>query len=329
MSVNPLAAIDGPLYRHGSALTTRVATVRARITIERHDSSTQLQALHQLLIEPIADLLPPDPEQTVVFIPQGSLFLVPFPALQDPDGTYLIDNHTVLTAPSIQVFGLASAMRRQRGGEPTLSPVAGEGLRSEQTALVVGDPVMPSVWLPEVGQQVQLAPLPGARTEAETIGRFLGVPALTGTQASEAHVKQRLPSARLIHLATHGLLDHGHPQASGAPDVPGALALAPGDGEDGLLTTAEILAMELQAELAILSACDTGPGPHYWRWRSGTIPLFDYGWGAQCDRVVVGRAGCSYRGPDDGVLPPASAGTIPGPGVTAGDVNDPAETPKS
>ena len=43
-------------------------------------------------------------------------------------------------------------------------------------------------------------------------------------------------------------------------DVPGAVALAPGDGEDGLLTSAEILEMDLQANLAILSACDTGRG---------------------------------------------------------------------
>ena len=43
-------------------------------------------------------------------------------------------------------------------------------------------------------------------------------------------------------------------------DVPGALALTPGNGEDGLLTAAEILEMDLQAELAVLSACDTGRG---------------------------------------------------------------------
>ncbi len=37
--------------------------------------------LHQLLIEPIADLLPKDPAERVVFMPQESLFLLPFPAL--------------------------------------------------------------------------------------------------------------------------------------------------------------------------------------------------------------------------------------------------------
>ncbi len=52
-----------------------------------------LRYLHQILIEPISDLLPKDPSQEVIFIPQGSLFLVPFPALQDTQAHYLIEKH--------------------------------------------------------------------------------------------------------------------------------------------------------------------------------------------------------------------------------------------
>jgi len=40
----------------------------------------------------------------------------------------------------------------------------------------------------------------------------------------------------------------------------GAIALAPGNGEDGLLTSAEIIEMNLNAELVVLSACGTGRG---------------------------------------------------------------------
>jgi CHAT domain-containing protein len=64
----------------------------------------------------------------------------------------------------------------------------------------------------------------------------------------------------LIHLATHGLLDYGTPEETGIRDVPGAIALAPDATNDGLLTSAEILTMQLQAELVVLSACDTGRG---------------------------------------------------------------------
>ncbi|MEO0532958.1 MAG: CHAT domain-containing protein [Cyanobacteria bacterium P01_A01_bin.123] len=251
---NPIATIDGPVYRGAPAaseLNTLVTDSRAGIGVVGGIPAERLKELHQVLIDPIADLLPSDPEARVVFVPQGSLFLVPFTALQAADNSYLIETHTVLTAPSIQVLGLTASA--QRGTRNFLN---------DQGALVVGNPVMPDVSIPsgEGLQDIQLAPLPGAETEAIAIGDFLDVSPLLGAQATEAQIKQQLPTASLIHLATHGLLEYGDPQSSGVLDVPGAVALTSGNGEDGLLTAAEILEVGLQAELAVLSACDTGRG---------------------------------------------------------------------
>lgn len=58
---------------------------------------------------------------------------------------------------------------------------------------------------------------------------------------------------RAIHFACHGLIDPDRPTLS-------SLALTAGDGEDGYLTVGEILRMELPADLAVLSACETGVG---------------------------------------------------------------------
>ncbi len=222
------------------------------------DPMEELTQLHKLLIDPIAELLPDDPEATVVFIPQGELFLLPFPALVNGEGDYLIERHTLLTAPSIQVLALTEAMAASRQGNLSL-----DGTQSVSNPLIVGNPTMPTVVLKnEAGRFTQepLPDLPGAEQEAEEIAGFLNTSALTSDGATESVIKQRLRQADLIHLATHGLLEYGNPAETGSQDTPGAVALAPGLGEDGLLTTAEILQLELQASLVVLSACDTGRG---------------------------------------------------------------------
>ncbi len=207
-----------------------------------------LKQLHGLLIAPIADLLPQDPNQRVIFMPQGELFLVPFPALLDARGTALIEQHTILTAPSIQVLELTRQQRQ------AMQPAK----HKTQNALIVGNPTMPKVVTRVGDPPVQLSDLPGAKQEAVAIAKLFNTQAITGAQATKTAIAQQMPQARIIHLATHGLLDD-----TKGLGVPGAIALAPaGTGElnDGLLTAAEILDMRLNAELVVLSACDTGRG---------------------------------------------------------------------
>jgi CHAT domain-containing protein len=197
------------------------------------------QSLYQVLIAPIADQLPTDPTQRVILLPQGPLFLVPFAALQQPSGKYLIEQHTLLTAPSIQALGLLDRAPQKSSGTP----------------LVVGNPLMPVVRVTAGAPPEPLSRLPGAEREAQAIAQLLQTAALTGSAATETAVLQRMPQASLIHLATHGLLDDF--QGLG---MPGAIALAPTTGADGLLTAEEILNLRLQAELVVLSACNTGRG---------------------------------------------------------------------
>jgi CHAT domain-containing protein len=233
--------------------------------VAKVDEATQtnrLQQLHQILIEPIADLLPTNPEARVIFIPQSSLFLVPFPALKDEQGKYLIEKHTILTAPSIQVLELT---RKQRQRVGTNGPIA-FGMASltplpANDALVVGNPTMPSV-PPYPGEKPQpLAPLPGAEAEAKAIAPLLNTQPLIGNNATESAVKQLLPKTRIIHLATHGLLDDIRGIGSAIALTPDSSLTKGGVEENnGLLTAEEILDLKLNAELVVLSACDTGRG---------------------------------------------------------------------
>ncbi|MBW4474920.1 MAG: CHAT domain-containing protein [Stenomitos rutilans HA7619-LM2] len=216
--------------------------------------------LYTLLIQPIANALPKDPNARVTFIPQRSLFLVPFAALQDPSGKYLIERHTILTAPSIQVLGLTHQQREKRGVRSEARGVRGQGNSPDfplptSGSLVVGNPTMPLVSLQNGEPAEQLASLPGAELEAKAIAPLLGTQAITGDRATKVVIVQQMPQERMIHLATHGLLD----DVKGL-GIPGAIALAPSGKDNGLLTADEILDLKLTAELVVLSACDTGRG---------------------------------------------------------------------
>ncbi len=218
------------------------------VTPSGEDPTQKLQQLHKLLIAPIADSLPKDANERVIFIPQESLFTVPFPALLDEKGKYLVEKHTILTAPSIQVldFTLQQKLRNSKLGVG-------------KNALVVGNPTMPKIEFGDL--KINLPPLSGSEKEANTVAKLLNTEALTGNKANKATVIEKMQNASTIHLATHGLL-----QDFKGFGVPGAIVLAPDstssqkDGINGLLTASEILDMKLRADLVVLSACDTGRG---------------------------------------------------------------------
>ena len=239
-----------PLWqKHNASLASLIIgnqeflAVRSRSSTGFAQPQPDLPTLHQLLIDPIQTLLPKDPNAHVIFIPQGSLFQVPFPALQDANGTYLIQKHTILTAPSIQVLDLTRQQRQKLAQKQSHSG----------RALVLGNPTMPSVSLSLGEPKQRLSPLPGAEAEARAIAPLLNTQAITGAQGTKAEIVQKMPQASIIHLATHGLLDDVHGLGS-------AIALAPSGSDDGLLTAEEIFDMKLQANLVVLSACNTGFG---------------------------------------------------------------------
>jgi CHAT domain-containing protein len=110
-------------------------------------------------------------------------------------------------------------------------------------------------------QGLPLARLAGTRTEAEQIVRF----AKTGgaqtdlwldLEASEDNLQNRdLSRFRVVHVATHGLLDAERPQFTGL-----VLSLVGNRGGDGFVRTDEVFNLRLGSPLVMLSACETGLG---------------------------------------------------------------------
>jgi CHAT domain-containing protein len=85
-----------------------------------------------------------------------------------------------------------------------------------------------------------------ANDEANAVAERFGVKPLLGATATKSEVLARFPDATLIHLATHAFFDTNNPLESG-------ILLA-----DGVLTAREILQHRLQADLLVLSACESG-----------------------------------------------------------------------
>jgi len=107
-----------------------------------------------------------------------------------------------------------------------------------------------------------LPPLPETAGEASAVGQKLGASSgsiLTGASATEASVRSRnLSDYGVLYFATHGLLP-GELRCQAEP----GLALSPASGgvqNDGLLTASDIADMKLNADLVVLSACNTAAG---------------------------------------------------------------------
>jgi CHAT domain-containing protein len=108
---------------------------------------------------------------------------------------------------------------------------------------------------------IRLARLAGTRTEAQEIDKLARAAGFApdlwlDLDASEENVKARdITKYRLVHVATHGLLDAERPQFTGV-----VLSLVGNREGDGFLRTDEIFNLRLGAQLVMLSACETGLG---------------------------------------------------------------------
>lgn len=141
---------------------------------------------------------------------------------------------------------------------------------------------MPSRQMATLAERGGIKALPGTEREANAIRRdFPDARILTGAEAQEATAKAEMGRYRYLHFATHGFVNNASPMLS-------SLVLAKpaaGSKEDGFLTAREIFGMSLHADLAVLSACNTGRGER--RAGEGVIGLTWALFAAGCPTSVV------------------------------------------
>ena len=122
-----------------------------------------------------------------------------------------------------------------------------------------GKPVEPAPNQLRAGEKEHYQRLLSSRAEVESVGALVAATKRSVLLDFDAS-KSRLNAAgrpRIVHIATHGVLDTEHPERSGL-----VLSRRAPDGKtvDGFLSLAEVYALSLPADLVTLSACETALG---------------------------------------------------------------------
>ncbi len=233
----------------------------------RYDLAIAARA-HDILFGPIRNQMAALGQ--IVIAPTGLLQSLPFSMLvKSHDGSastaydradWLIRSHGVAVVPSIQAFHL-----NRTGSRPSRSPVPFAGFVGGSYAGETGANAARRLNLPancegDLAALLDLPPLAGTATEvnliAERIGRAQSQTFTLGQLSENALKALPLDDYRVVHFATHGLF----PGELDCLPQPALVVGLPESGsrEDGLLTAAEIINLSLNADLVVLSACNTG-----------------------------------------------------------------------
>ncbi len=215
--------------------------------------------LYAWLLEPIPETAKAN---KVVIAPDGILNLLPFEALRDTQGEYLLKSHVISYVPSGTILDvLRRAKMQPLAPMPFLGvgDVAYENQGDAGRRMPAPDTTRGQILRGMADLSgIQLHDLPQTRDEVQGIGKIVGQESviLLGKDATEtAFKKEPLDQFRILHLAVHGFADTQYPERSAL-----VLGKDPRSGDDGLLQVREIIRLRLNAELTTLSACDTGVG---------------------------------------------------------------------
>lgn len=241
-------------------------------------------ALYKVVLEPAAGMIG---EKRLMVVADGALNYIPFEVLLKTADSgdfsslgYLVKTNEVVYAPSASVVGTIKQQRTKATGRAMLiiaDPVfnSNDARAQKRTAAPATDAEVRGLGIqsavadvggttPAPNPQMEglpLARLNGTRTEADQISKLAKT---SGGQAdvwldldaNEDNLAARdVSKYRIIHVATHGLLNAERPQFTGV-----VLSLVGNKTHDGFVRTDEVFNLRLGSPLVMLSACETGLG---------------------------------------------------------------------
>jgi CHAT domain-containing protein/Flp pilus assembly protein TadD len=209
-------------------LASLVERTRQYIQINsKEEMNPRLRELYSKLIEPFEKELAPF--SNLIIIPNQSLHFLPFQALLNKKGEYLVQKQSLVYAPSASLFIVCNDRIVKAG-----SKFMGMALSD---VMVGSNPGLPGTEA-ELKKILPLFP--------DNISRI-------GTESTESFAKKNASNYNFLHFATHGSNNLKQPLYS-------YLLFPPADDEDGRLSVYEVFEMDLNARLVTLSACETGLG---------------------------------------------------------------------
>jgi CHAT domain-containing protein len=232
----------------------------------------QVVELHRLIIEPLKASLAGARDLTIV--PDGPLHYVPFGTLREgAAGPYIIQRYSIALAPALRLIGRASTPKPRAWAESRMLLVADPVYEANDPRLartIAQSNPRPANKLNDLLRvrggvdPASLERLISSAREAERIRalpRLGRVDVLEGLDATRANFLAReLEGYRFIHVASHGITDSEIPQIS-------ALILGGWDRNgrvtDQYVRAGDLMARTFDAEVVVLSACDTALGREF------------------------------------------------------------------
>jgi CHAT domain-containing protein len=239
-----------PIEFKRAELARRINDFRSSLETGALDFQKTSRELYGLVMKPVERELAGVSD--LIIVPDGPLWDLPFQALMDEKGKFLAEKIAVSYAPSLTAL---NEMKKKAASRRSKRSAGAE-------LIAFGNPILSnetSTRVKRVFMNEKLEPLPEAERLVNGLSKIYGAAkskVYVGAAAREEVAKKEVPNYRVVQFATHGILNNLSPMYS-------HLVFAKDDknpNEDGLLEAWELKDLELNADMVILSACDTARG---------------------------------------------------------------------